>query len=110
MTNAAVYKRENSNGYYCTSAYFFSHILIGIPLNIVVCTMFSTMLFYFVNIANGDWNQFPTFLLVNYLTMETYIGLNELIGILSPNFEFGIALAGICSNLQVTNVEQASWT
>ena len=101
MSDASVFRRERASGYYPSSVYFLCRILVSIPLNIVICMMYTAVIFGLIGIADGDWSQFPMMFLYNYLALETFLGLNEMLGALFTSLELAILTAGVLNTLIV---------
>ena len=101
IQDSAVYRREHSSGYYSSSSYFLSRVACAMPFNFAICTVYTLLLFHLVDLAGQDYSKLFQLLMLNYLTMETFIAMNEIFGTLFSRLEVAILVAGIFNTLQV---------
>jgi len=101
MQDAAVYRREHRGGYYSASAFYLSRIICLIPLNALVCFGYTAIMFYWLNLGNQEPNKLGLMFLINYLTLETFLGMNEIFGVVCTRFDTGIVTAGVFNTVQM---------
>ena len=101
IQEATIYRREYVSSYYSTSSYYISKMLCFMPINLCVCVIYSAIIFYWLNIADRSTSQYFLMLFLNYLTMETFIAVNEIFGIVFTNLQSGIIVAGLVNTLLV---------
>lgn len=101
IQDSSVFRREHYSGYYSTSAFYVSRTICSMPINFIVCTLYSFVLFYWIGLADKDLSKFPTLLLINYITMETFLALNEIFGVIFTTFETAVIFAGSANTVTV---------
>lgn len=101
IQDSSVFRREHYSGYYSTSAFYVSRTLSSMPVNLIVCTLYTFVLFYWIGLADKDLSKFPTLLILNYFTMEIFLALNEIFGVIFTTFETAVLFAGSANTVTV---------
>ena len=86
-----VFRREYQNGYYSLPAYFFSKILVELPVQVVFPIIQSVIIYYMVGLNTNEWYKLPTM----FITLILLASCGQSMGIFFASVfkELTVALA-----------------
>ncbi|KAK9721490.1 hypothetical protein K7432_003371 [Basidiobolus ranarum] len=86
-----VFLREHGGGYYGLSAYFFSKIIVELPINIIMPIIFSSITYWMIGFQ-ADAGKFFIYVIVNILVALCGAALGILLGSLFKRLQIALAI------------------
>ncbi|ORX71724.1 hypothetical protein K493DRAFT_309285 [Basidiobolus meristosporus CBS 931.73] len=83
--------REHGGGYYSVSAYFFSKIIVELPINIIMPIIFSSITYWMIGLQ-ADAGKFFIYMLVNVMVALCGSALGILLGSFFKRLQIALAI------------------